>query len=119
MMARIVEAKPLDGYKIHLRFEDGAEGVVDIGREVGFKGVLGALRNPVFFRQVRVLPDFGTICWPNDVDLDPDMLYWRVTGIAPWKKRERPSAAGRRGAARKGVPPAAARRAKTTAPRAP
>ncbi len=117
MMARIVEAKPLDGYKVHLRFEDGAEGVVDIAREVGFKGVLAALRNPAFFRQVRVLPDFGTICWPNDVDLDPDVLYRRVTGIAPWKTKERPRAVGRKGAQGRGAPRAATRRPKTTAHR--
>ena len=116
-MVRIVEAKALEGYKIHLRFEDGAEGVVDIAREVGFKGVLGALRNPAFFRQVRVLPDFGTICWPNDVDLDPDVLYWRVTGVAPWKMKERRRVVGRRGAQTKGAPRAATRQPKTTAPR--
>ena len=117
MMARIVEVKPLEGHKVHLRFEDGAEGVVDIAREVGFKGVLGALRNLAFFRQVRVLPEFGTICWPNDVDLDPDVLYWRVTGIAPWNTREGPRAVGRKGAQRKGAPRAGGRRSKTTAPR--
>lgn len=117
MMARIVEAKALEGYKIYLRFEDGAEGVVDIAKEVGFKGMLGALRNPEFFRQVRVLPDFGTICWPNDVDLDPDVLYWRVTGVAPWKARERPRVVGRRAAPSKGAPRTATRRPKTTAPR--
>ena len=117
MMARIVEAKPLEGYKIHLRLEDGAEVVVDIAREVGFKGMLGALRNPAFFRQVRVLPYFGTICWPHDVDLDPDLLYWRVTGVASWKMKERPRVVGRRGAQRKGAPRAATRQPKTTAPR--
>ena len=117
MTARIVEVKPLEGYKVHLRFEDGAEGVVDIAREVGFKGVLRALRNPAVFRQVRVLPDFGTICWPNDVDLDPDVLYWRVTGIAPWKISKRPRAAGSRGAQRKSAPRAAAGRPKTSTPR--
>ncbi len=96
MMARIVQAKPLDGYKIYLRFDDGAEGVVDIASAVEFKGVFAALRNRAFFKQVRVLPDFGTICWPNDVDLDPDVLYWRVTGVAPWKMVERARAAGNR-----------------------
>jgi hypothetical protein len=109
MMARIVEARPLEKYKIFLRFEDGVEGVVDIAKETGFKGVLGALRDPGLFKQVRVLPDFGTICWPNDVDLDPDVLYWRVTGVAPWKTSKRPRAVRRTVARRKRATRRAAR----------
>ncbi len=31
-------------------------------------------------RQVTVDPVSGTIAWPNDTDLDPDVLYARVTG---------------------------------------
>jgi hypothetical protein len=27
---------------------------------------------------VRVAPELGTIVWPNEVDLDPDVLYDRA-----------------------------------------
>jgi hypothetical protein len=30
MLLDIVEARPLEGYHVYLRFEDGAEGVVDV-----------------------------------------------------------------------------------------
>jgi len=33
-----------------------------------------------YFAQVRVNPDTGTIYWPNDADLDPDVLYALVSG---------------------------------------
>ena len=29
--------------------------------------------NPAFFRQVRV--DCGTLCWPNDIDIDPEEVW--------------------------------------------
>ena len=32
-----------------------------------------SLANPAFFRQVRV--DCGTLCWPNDIDIDPEEVW--------------------------------------------
>jgi hypothetical protein len=32
------------------------------------------------FRAVRVDPLLGTIVWPNDADIDPDVLRW---GLRP------------------------------------
>jgi len=78
----IVAVRPLGDYRLHLRFEDGAEGVVDIARQVPFTGVFAPLGAPDYFLRVRVDPDLGTICWPNGADLDPDVLYAAVTGSA-------------------------------------
>lgn len=80
MLKDIVEARPLGGYRIHIRFEDGAEGEVDLAKLVEFKGVFAALRDPQEVRKVAVHPELGTICWPNGADLDPDVLYSHVTG---------------------------------------
>ena len=81
MLKDIVEARPLEAYKLYLRFEDGVVGIVDISQNVTFDGVFEPLRNHGYFQQVRVDPQSGTICWPNGADLDPDVLYSRVTGI--------------------------------------
>ena len=75
MLKDIVSVQVLEGHRLHIRFEDGVEGVVDVARAVPFTGVFEALRDRRFFESVRVLPEHGTICWPNGADLDPDVLY--------------------------------------------
>jgi len=80
MLKDIVAAKALGDYRLHLRFEDGVEGVVDLEPHLSFHGIFEPLRNPAYFAQVRVDPDLGTVAWPNGADLDPDVLYGRITG---------------------------------------
>jgi len=80
MLKDITHVQPLENHCLHLRFEDGMEGSVDVATLVKFTGVFSPLRDRKYFRQVRVNPDLGTICWPNDADLDPDVLYAIVTG---------------------------------------
>ncbi len=80
MLQDIVEVQPLDDYKLRLRFQDGAEGIVKLTEIVEFKGVFAPLRDPAYFAQVHVSPELGTIAWPNDADLDPDVLYALVQG---------------------------------------
>jgi len=80
MLQDIVEAIPLEGYLLKLRFEDGAEGVVDIARCVTFSGVFAPIRDRAQFAAVYVNPELGTVCWPCGADLDPDVLYALVTG---------------------------------------
>lgn len=69
-----------NGYRLRVRFEDGVEGVVDLKDVIQFSGVFAPLKEPDYFAQVRVNEDTGTICWPNDADLDPDVLSALVTG---------------------------------------
>ncbi len=80
MLKDIVEVRPLAGYRLHLRFEDGVEGEVDIARLIDFSGVFTPLKDRKEFARVRVDPELGTIVWPNGADLDPDVLYAEVTG---------------------------------------
>ena len=79
-LKRIVEVRVEGGYRLWLRFTDGAEGSVDLGKTLRFTGVFKPLKNPVEFAKVRVDRESGTIVWPNGVDLDPDVLHSRVTG---------------------------------------
>jgi hypothetical protein len=79
MLQDIVEAIPLDGYRLKLRFEDGAAGLVDVSQCVKFTGVFEPLRDRAEFMAVRVDPELGTVCWPCGADLDPDVLYALVT----------------------------------------
>jgi hypothetical protein len=86
-----VEVCPLDGYCLRLRFEDGTEGIVDVSKIVEFTGMFAPLRERAFFLQVRVNPELGTICWPNEAEMDPDVLYALVRNESLPTFRERAS----------------------------
>jgi hypothetical protein len=80
MLKDIVEVRHLGGYRLHLRFEDGIEGELDFAGRLQFQGVFARLKDVSEFRKVRVNPESGTIEWPGDIDLDPDVLYAAITG---------------------------------------
>jgi hypothetical protein len=80
MFHDIVEAVPLDGYRLRLRFEGGAAGIVDVSQCVKFTGVFTPLRDQAEFARAQVNHELGTACWPGGADLDPDVLRSFVTG---------------------------------------
>jgi Protein of unknown function (DUF2442) len=65
-------------YRLHVGFNDGAEGDVDVSdlRDAG--GVFEPLRDPAFFALASVDANAGTITWPNGADLAPEVLYAEV-----------------------------------------
>jgi hypothetical protein len=71
----IVEVRALPGHRLWLRFRDGHTGEVDVARICRLDGVLAPLEDDAFFRTVRIREETGTVSWPNDVDLDSDVLY--------------------------------------------
>lgn len=79
MLTDVVKVEPRGGYRIWLQFQDGVEGEVDLEPLLSFQGVFAPLRDPAYFARVRVNPELGTICWPNDSDWDPLVLYSLVT----------------------------------------
>jgi hypothetical protein len=81
MLKDVVAVKSLGEYLLYLRFEDGAEGIVDLAEHLAFRGVFEPLRDPACFALVRVDKELGTIAWPNGADLDPDVLYSQLSGI--------------------------------------
>ena len=82
MFPRITNVTHVDGYRLELTFADGVRAELDFAeRVVGRGGVFAPLEDVGFFKQVRVDPVAGTIVWPNDVDLDPDVLYSEATGM--------------------------------------
>ncbi|MBA3370085.1 MAG: DUF2442 domain-containing protein [Gemmatimonadetes bacterium] len=73
-MVAVTEVQPLEGYRVRLQFDDGSERLVDLSDALW--GRMGKpLRDPEYFRLVRVDPELQTIVWPNGFDLDPDVLH--------------------------------------------
>jgi len=54
-MIDVVEARPRGGYRVHLRFEDGVEGEIDLAELIRFEGVFAPLRDPARFAEVLEL----------------------------------------------------------------
>jgi hypothetical protein len=61
-------------YTVRVRFDDSTEQVVDL--EPVLHGELYApLRDPQYFRQVRLDSETKTLVWPNGADFDPYILH--------------------------------------------
>ncbi len=64
--------EPLRGHWLRLSFGDGAVHEVDLTELLAAGRVFAPIRDDrATFEAVRVDPEFGTITWPGDVDLDP------------------------------------------------
>ena len=80
-MKKITAVKLLPGYRLWLRFDDGVEGTVDLSDYVG-QGVFALWNDPAAFAAVRV-GETGDLVWSDQVDLCPDSLYLKITGLKP------------------------------------
>lgn len=76
----LTEAEPGAGYTVHVRFEDGVVGEVDLSYLLDNGGVFEALRDPDSFRHLRADLEAGTIVWPNGADIAPETLYAHTQG---------------------------------------
>ena len=76
MIPRVTEARYLGEHRVLLRFEDGAEGEVDLASELDGE-VFEPLKDPAFFARFRV---DETLVWPNGADFAPEFLRERVAG---------------------------------------
>lgn len=71
----LLEATPTVDFVVRVAFEDGTGGEVDLSYLVDYRGVFEPLRDPDYFRRLRVDSEAGTIVWPNDADIAPETLY--------------------------------------------
>ena len=74
MFLHVREAKYLHDYVVWIRFNDGAEGEIDLEPELEGE-VFGPLKDPDLFRRFRVDPEIETLAWENGADLAPEFLY--------------------------------------------
>jgi len=81
MFLHVREAKYLHDYVIWLRFNDSAEGEIDLKDELEGE-VFGPLIDINAFKSFRVDPDLQTIVWENGADLAPEFLYDNMKVLA-------------------------------------
>lgn len=73
-MLRVTNVTLLDGYRLRVEFNDGV--VRDVDCSFLLHGTLGEpLRDPTYFRKVRVDDELRTIVWPNGLDPAPELLH--------------------------------------------
>ena len=86
MILHVTDAKYDRAYRLRVRFNDGAEGTVDLRND---------LRGPMFvplknirrFKDFRVDPELETIVWGNGADLAPEFLRSKLTVKSSQKAR--------------------------------
>jgi len=76
-MVDVLRLRPLDGYRLWLRFTDGSEGVRDLSDVIAQGGpMVEPLKAPDYF--ARAFVETGVPTWPNGFDLDPINLYMEL-----------------------------------------
>jgi hypothetical protein len=82
-LLHVVSVRHAGDYKLHLRFSDGVEGVVDL-RDHLHGPAFEPLRDTSVFARVYLQNGY-TVAWPNDLDFAPEFLYDQlaVTGSEP------------------------------------
>ena len=83
----IEEAKVIGPHQLRVTFNTGESKSVDLWPLL--KGpVFKPLRDPEYFKLVRVDPECKTVTWPNGADLAPEALY-ELEGISRKRHRQR------------------------------
>ena len=90
-MVDVVRVKPMEAFRLWIRFSDGGEGVADLSPLASRAGQMAApLRDHAYFN--RVFVEAGVPTWPNGYDYAPGALHaeMREAGALAY-----PSPAGR------------------------
>lgn len=77
MILHVTDVKYERDYVLWLKFNDGAEGFVDLADEL-YGEVFAPLKEPRVFRTVRLDPELDTVAWENGADLAPEFLHERL-----------------------------------------
>lgn len=76
MLLKIEEATYLGNHRFMVRFNDGRSGTVDIGPMAKERPgtVFSPLIDESFVRRFTL--EYGTLCWPGELDVAPEYLYF-------------------------------------------
>lgn len=73
MILHTTEVIPLPGYRLHLRFNNGESGEIDLSGELDGE-IFKPLHEPTVFATARQDPIMKTVVWDNGADIAPEFL---------------------------------------------
>ena len=77
---KLLDVTYLKDYSIHILFEDGVEGDIDLNNLVEL-GVFKILKDPALF--AKVYNTGYSIAWSNDLEIDVATIYAELSGKDP------------------------------------
>ena len=81
MILHLKEATYLHDYVLWIRFNNGAEGEIDLSDELEGE-VFGPLKDLDVFQSFTVDPVLETVVWGNGADFAPEFLYENMKVMA-------------------------------------
>ena len=70
----VIAVKATNDYRLYLEFENGEKRIFDM-TPLMEKPPFVRLKGSPLFQAARV--DYGTVCWPGNIDIAPETLYDR------------------------------------------
>jgi hypothetical protein len=77
-MVWVVNARIVEGYKVEIKFNDGADGIIDFQNIIknDKREIIKELLDKNKFQTVKV--EYDTLVWENGVDFAPEYLYEKI-----------------------------------------
>jgi hypothetical protein len=76
-MLELTAAEYVAEYKIHLCFNNGESGIIDL-KDSLWGPMFEPLKNIEFFKRFRLSDVLHTLCWENDADFAPEYLLEKM-----------------------------------------
>lgn len=72
MLPRVFNAYAKENFIVEIEFKNKEKGKFDVKPYLEYD-VFKPLKNPVLFKQIKVIN--GTLVWNDEIDIDPDTVY--------------------------------------------
>ena len=77
---KIIFVKSIEKYRVEVEFDDGINGIYDVGHLAG-KGIFKEWETNQSFDKVFVDKESGAITWPGIADIDTLQVYCKIRNI--------------------------------------
>jgi len=90
MIHDVISATYKGNYNIEIVFDDGKHGTIDFSMYLDRGGVFTRFKDLDFFRTFSVNEELGTLTWGDEIDIAPETLYAKATGLGlpAWMEAE-------------------------------